>query len=225
MTEEEQSEQGRTSDGTSSEEYERRSVSRSEVVNRRNTVREESPWAINRITVSVALDGVWRTEFRPDGGVALNPDGSVRRAYAPVSADELRKATLLVKGAIGWDERRGDSVTVEHLQFDRSSQFEDEDSMLRREAWLLDMIPIAATVAGSLLLLLLAAVWRGRQRRVRSERAANGPARLSGVTRAYGAARSGGPVDGEQLRRSAADLARRRPQDAARALRRWLGED
>ena len=43
VTEEEQSEQGtyqRT--GTGSEEYERRSVSRSEVVNRRNTVREKA---------------------------------------------------------------------------------------------------------------------------------------------------------------------------------------
>jgi flagellar M-ring protein FliF len=225
VSEEQQSEVKRSSDGTASEDYERRSVTRSEVVNRRNTVREESPWAINRITVSVALDGVWRTEFRSDGGVALNQDGSVRRTYAPVSADDLRKAALLVKGAIGWDDRRGDSVTVEHLQFDRSRQFEHEDALLRREAWLLSLLPVAGGAVAALLLLIAVAVWRARHRRIRSARAASGTARLSGVARAYGQSSAGGPADGHQMRRSAEDLARRRPQDAARLLREWLVRD
>ena len=225
VTEEEQSEVKSTSDGTTTDDYERRSVSRSEVVNRRNTVREESPWAINRITVSVALDGVWRTEFRPDGGVVLDQDGSVQRTYAPVSGDELRKATLLVQDAIGWDQRRGDSVTVEHLPFDRGSQFEDEDALLRREAWLLSMLPTAAAGAGVLLLLAVVAVWRGRRRRRRSEIAASGPARLSNAMRAFGTDSTGGMPEREQMRRNAEHLARQRPQDAARALRRWLVED
>ena len=225
VAEEEQSETRSTSDGVATDAHERRSVSRSEVVNRRNTVREESPWAINRITVSVALDGVWRTEFRSDGGVARNPDGSVRRTYAPVSGDELRKATLLVKDAVGWDQRRGDSVTVEHLQFDRSGQFELEDAMLRREAWLLSLLPVAAAVAGGLLLLATVAVLRTRQRRRRVERTAGGPARLSSAMRVFGTDGSSGLADQEQMRRNAANLARRRPQDAARALRRWLVED
>lgn len=226
VTEDEESETRSSSDGVASENYERRSVSRSEVVNRRNTVREESPWAINRITVSVALDGVWRTEFRPDGGVALNPDGSVRRTYTAVSGDQLRKATLLVQDAIGWDRRRGDSVTMEHLQFDRSSEFEQEDALLRREAWLLSMLPVAgAAVAVLVLLLAMVVVLRGRQRRRRAERAAGGTARLSSATRVFGTRRPAGLADQEQMRRSAEHLARRRPQDAARALRRWLIED
>ena len=231
VAEEEQSEIRRSGDGVTGD-REIRSVSRSEVVNRRNTVREESPWAINRITVSVALDGVWRTEFRPDGRVALNPDGSARRTYAAVSGDELRKATQLVRDAIGWDQGRGDSVTVEHLQFDRSSQFEVEDALLRREARLLDRLPAAGAVAGGLLLLAAGALLRARQRRRRVERAAVGPARLSTATRVFGTERSGGRADQDrgladqqQMRRNAANLARRRPQDAARALRKWLGED
>ena len=224
VAEDEESE-SRSSGGAAGETYERRSVSRSEVVNRRNTVREESPWAINRITVSVALDGVWRTEFRPDGGVALNQDGSVRRTYTPVPGDELRKATLLVQDAIGWDRQRGDSVTVEHLQFDRSSQFEQEDVLLRREAWLLSMLPVAAAAAAVLLLLAPVVVLRRRRRRRRAQRAAGGTARLSSATRVFGTGTPGGLADQEQMRRSAEHLARRRPQDAARALRRWLVED
>ena len=38
-----------------------------EVVNRRNTVTEKSPWAINRITVSVALDGCGGPHSSPTG--------------------------------------------------------------------------------------------------------------------------------------------------------------
>ncbi len=231
VTHEEQSETMR-GDGAAGGDYERRSVSRSEVVNRRDTVTEKSPWEINRITVSVALDGVWRTVFEPDGGVALNPDGSVQRIYTPISAEELRKATLLIRDAVGWDGRRGDSVTVEHLQFDRSRQFQREDALLRREALLLRALPLAAAGVAGLLLLVGLAVWQGRHRRRRSARAARGPARLSAAIRAAGAGLGGaseqitdGERDREQMRRNAAHLARQRPADAARTLRRWLVED
>ena len=222
---EEQSETVRTTDGATGSDYERRSVSRNEVVNRRNTVTEKSPWAINRITASVALDGTWRTVFEPDGGVAVHPDGSVRRVYTPISDEDLRKATLLIEDAIGWDAGRGDSVTVEHLQFDRSHQFRREDALLRREAMLLRVLPpVVAGLAGCLLLAGLA-LWLGRQRRLRSARAATGPARLSAAIRAAGAGLTEGERDREQMRQNAAQLARRRPEDAARALRRWLVED
>ena len=116
----------------------------------------------------------------------MNSDGSVRRTYVPVSGEELRKATLLVQDAIGWDGRRGDSVTVEHLRFDRTGQFEQEDALLRREAWLLSMLPRVAAGAGLLLLLALASVVRGQRRRRRADRAAGSPARLSSAIRVFG---------------------------------------
>ena len=112
---------------------------------------------------------------------------------------------------------------MEHLQFDRTSQFEQEDALLRREAWLLSMLPRAAAGAG-LLLLAMAALVRGRRRRRRADLASGGTARLSNATRVFGTGNSG-LADQEQMRRNAEHLARRRPQDAARALRRWLGED
>jgi flagellar biosynthesis/type III secretory pathway M-ring protein FliF/YscJ len=43
--------------------------------------------------------------------------------------------------------------------------------------------------------------------------------------RAFGTDSTGGMPDREQMRRNAEHLARQRPQDAARALRRWLVDD
>ena len=205
--------------------YERTSVSRNEVVNRRNTVTEKSPWAINRITVSVALDGVWRTMFRSDGQILLNADGSVQREYTPVSANDLRKATLLIQDAIGWNQQRGDSVTVEHLQFDRMRQFQEEDAMLRREAELLRMLPLAAAGAAALLLTALGSWLWGRHRRSRAAMYSGmHPARLSAAARGGRAASPANLRSKAQMQQNAARLARERPADAARALRTWLVE-
>ena len=202
---------------------ERSSVTQNEVVNRRNTVSEKSPWTINRITVSVAIDGVWRSIFQTSGQVALNADGSVQRAYTPVSADDLRKARLLVEDAIGWDERRADSVTVEHLQFDRTGQFREQDEVLRREAELLRMLPLVTAGVGLLLVLAVFAGWRTRRRRLRAS-AHPHPARLSAAARGAGAGARGAERT-RAARQNAVELAREHPEDAARALRTWLVED
>jgi flagellar M-ring protein FliF len=205
--------------------YERSSVSRNEVVNRRNTVTEKSPWAINRITVSVALDGAWRTIFQPDGQIVLNADGSVQRRYMPVSAEDLRKATLLIQDAIGWDQLRGDSVTVEHLQFDRMRQFQQEDAMLRREAELLRMLPRVAAGAAAMLFVALCSWLWGRRRRSRAaQRSGIRPARLSAAARGGWAGSPATMRSKAQMQQNAVRLARERPADAARSLRTWLVE-
>ena len=202
---------------------ERGSAARNEVVNRR-TITEKSPWAINRITASVALDGVWRTVFEPDGRVVVNADGSVRREYTPVSAEDLRKAALLIQGAVGWDERRGDSVTVEHLQFDRTRQFRQEDALLRREAELLRLLPPAAAGAAALLVVAALSWWLGRRRRSRAAHHSGlRPARLRAAAR-NGRARDADNLRAREMQRNAASLARERPADAARAVRTWLAE-
>ena len=199
------------------------SVARNEV-SRRSTITEKSPWAINRVTVSVALDGVWRPVFEPDGRVVVNADGSVRRDYTPVSADELRKAALLIEGAVGWDRRRGDSVTVEHLQFDRTRQFQQEDALLRREAELLRLLPAAAAGAAALLAAAVLSWWLGRRRRARAAHHSGlRPARLRAAARS-GRARDADNLRAGEMRRNAANLARERPADAARAVRTWLAE-
>ncbi len=189
-----------------------------EVVNRRSTVSEKSPWTIDRITVSVALDGVWNRLYEPGGKLALTPGGGIRREYVPVPAEELRKAQVLIENAIGLDPERGDSVTVEQLPFDRTAQFRAEDALVREEAQRRRLLPAAgAAVAGAALtLLVLVRGWARRRRR--AELARGAAAAGNGAPHRTAARRK------EELRESAISLARKHPEDAARALRTWLSD-
>ena len=154
----------------------------------------------------------------------LNTDGSVQREYTPVSAEDLRKATLLIKAAIGWDQQRGDSVTVEHLQFDRMRQFQQEDAMLRREAELLHTLPGGGgsggvVVRGSRLLVLGAAPPVARRAALRH---ASGTLERRRARRLDGFARRHAKQDTDAAERG--QIGARASADAARALRTWLAE-
>lgn len=73
------------------------------------TVRTEvnEPGKIQRLSVAVAVDGV-----RPVGA-----DGAPGE-YAPRSEDEMERIEQLVRTAVGYDEARGDQVTVVNMPFD-----------------------------------------------------------------------------------------------------------
>ena len=97
-------------------------------------MRRRVPWNIERISVAVAIDGVWKWKYDENGEVLFTPDGSIQREYTPVEDPELDKAQTLVEHAIGYNRNRGDTVTVQHLQFDRTEQFKAEDEVFRRQA-------------------------------------------------------------------------------------------
>jgi len=63
--------------------------------------------SIKNISVAVLLDGVY----------TANEDGTQK--YDPRTAEEVKKLEELVKKAVGFDEVRGDKVTVENMQFKR----------------------------------------------------------------------------------------------------------
>jgi flagellar M-ring protein FliF len=69
----------------------------------RNQVREAGQ--VLKQSVAVLVDGSYTPE----------KDGT--RKYEPRSADELKQLTALVRSAIGYDEKRGDSVEVVNLRF------------------------------------------------------------------------------------------------------------
>ncbi len=60
---------------------------------------------VQRLSVAVLVDGVTTT----------GADG--KKSYQPRSADELKQVTALVRSAIGFDEKRGDSVEVVNMPF------------------------------------------------------------------------------------------------------------
>lgn len=70
----------------------------------RNAVREEG-LVIKRLSVAVALNGA--TQSTADGAVG----------YAPRNEEELARIDTLVKSAIGYNEARGDQVSVIDIRF------------------------------------------------------------------------------------------------------------
>ncbi|WP_304168546.1 flagellar basal-body MS-ring/collar protein FliF [Phenylobacterium aquaticum] len=72
------------------------------------TTRTETiePGKVKRISVAVAVDGV----------TALTKDGKPG-AYTPRSAEEMQRIEQLVKTAVGFDQTRGDQVTVVNVKF------------------------------------------------------------------------------------------------------------
>ena len=69
----------------------------------RNEIHEAG--AVKRLSVAVLVDGNYTTA----------KDGT--KTYAPRSADQLTQISNLVKSAIGYDQKRGDTVQVSNLQF------------------------------------------------------------------------------------------------------------
>lgn len=69
----------------------------------KNHVRETG--IVRRISVALMVDGTYSTNDNGD------------RVYAERNAEELKKIEALVKSAIGFDEKRGDTVEVVSMQF------------------------------------------------------------------------------------------------------------
>jgi len=60
---------------------------------------------IRRLSVAVLVDGNYETK----------PDGS--KTYSPRSPEEMKQIAALVRSAIGFDDKRGDSIEVANLRF------------------------------------------------------------------------------------------------------------
>ncbi|MDR0324119.1 MAG: flagellar M-ring protein FliF, partial [Treponema sp.] len=103
-----------------------------EEINQRLIQEERSP-QIDRVTVSVNIDGRWKWKYNEKGNPVVLPDGSIEREYTPVAAEDLRQAEALIRDAIGYNSARGDSVTVRNIAFDRTEEFKAEDAAYFRK--------------------------------------------------------------------------------------------
>ncbi len=215
--------------------YDQSALIQNEVVNKKSTYEEKSPWSINRITTGVAIDGVWRRVYNENGQLELNPDGSIKREYTPVSDEDLSKAEALIKDAIGYDRDRGDSVTVEHIPFDRGDQFTAEDEEFRRQRQIRTtiisvIIGIGAIIFAAILYRLIAKELE-RRRRLREEELArqHQAMREAALRRAE---EEGAEVELSveerarmEMQENAINMAREHPEDVAQLIRTWLLEE
>ncbi|MFZ5585893.1 MAG: flagellar basal-body MS-ring/collar protein FliF [Thermodesulfobacteriota bacterium] len=64
---------------------------------------------LKRLTVAVVVDGPYKEEKGEGGAVA--------RTFTPRSAEEMRQLTEIVRRAVGYNEGRGDEVTLANVPF------------------------------------------------------------------------------------------------------------
>jgi flagellar M-ring protein FliF len=205
-----------------------------EEINVRNIQEEKSP-QIDRVTVSVNIDGRWKWKFDEKRNPVILPDGSIEREFIEVPAEDLRKAEGLIRDAIGYSSARGDSVTVQNIRFDRTEEHNAEDAAYFRKKQI--QTTVIVFLSGLILLLFGFIVFRAisremeRRRRLAEEERARREQMLRESAMAE-AEQDGVEVSISleertrlELMESAINMAKEHPEDAAQLIRTWLLEE
>lgn len=122
----------------------RQQATRNYELGRQISYTNHDPVAINRISVAVVLDN------------KMSPDPEVEaQAW---TADELAQLTTLVQDAVGFNEARGDRVTVINNSFARPEPMAVEEISLLQQPWLHSLIKQG--LAGLFILLVVFGVLR-----------------------------------------------------------------
>jgi len=205
-----------------------------EEVNKRVTQEEKSP-QIDRVTVSVNIDGTWKWKYDAKRNPVITPEGSIEREYTPVSEEDIRKVQAYIRDAIGYNSARGDSVTVISSQFDRTEEFKAEDAAYFRKRQI--QTTVIVFFSGLILLLFGFIVFRmisremERRRRLSEEERARREQMLRESAMAE-AEQEGMDVSISmeertrmELMESAINMAKEHPEDVAQLIRTWLLEE
>jgi flagellar M-ring protein FliF len=203
-------------------------------INKREIQEDRSP-AIDRVTVSVNIDGNWKRKYNEKREPLVLPDGSIEREYIPVSPEELAGAQALIRDAIGYSAAKGDSVTVQNIRFDRTKEFAEEDAAYFRQKQI--QMTIMIFLAGLAVLLISFVVFRLISR----EMARRARLRAEELARQQAALRESALIDAEnegvevsmsveekrrmELQENAINMAKEHPADVAQLIRTWLLEE
>ncbi len=214
--------------------YESSSETQNEVVNTRSIQEQKSPFNIARISVAVAVDGIWNWDYDEKGKPVVDR-GSIQRTYTPVSDEDLAKALTLVQHAVGYSTARGDTVTVQHIPFDRSAEFKAEDAEYRRQqqiqqTMLFSIIALVILIAAFFIFRMISKELE-RRRRLREEELARQHQAMREQTLRQ-AEEEGIDVEMSvqerarmEMQENAKNMAREHPEDVANLIRTWLAEE
>ncbi|MDR1176287.1 MAG: flagellar M-ring protein FliF [Treponema sp.] len=207
---------------------------KNEEINKKTTQEEKSP-QIDRVTVSVNIDGKWKWKYTQKGRPAILPDGSIEREYTPVPAEDLRSSQYLIQNAIGYNAARGDAVTVQNIPVDRTNQFRDEDTAYFRDQQIRTTIfvflsGLVLLLVGFILFRLITREFERRRRiaeelRAQREQAARDAAIASAEEGGVDVSISVEERTRMELQESVANMAKEHPEDVARLIRTWLLEE
>ncbi len=205
-----------------------------EAINKRQSLEDKSP-GIDRISVSVNIDGLWKWKYNDKGQPTLGSDGSIEREYLAIDQAELDAAAALVRDAIGYDRSRGDSVTVRNIRFDRSSQFKSEDaSFFRRQQInsiiLYSLIGLAFLLVAFIVFRLVSRELERRRRIAEEKRALEQQMLRENAIRQAEEQNIEVSMSVEERKRldlqeHAINMAKEHPEDVAQLIRTWLREE
>jgi len=205
-------------------------------IGEKETQVDRSP-QIDRVTVSVNIDGKWKMKFDEKGNPVVQSDNTIERDYIPVPQEQLRAATALIQNAIGYNAARGDSVTVQNIPFERSKEFAEQDAAYFRQKQLQTTIIIF--IAGLTILLLGFIIFRAisremERRRLQAEKDRAMREQALRESEMMRAEQEGSGMDVSisveersrmELMESVTNLAKEHPEDCAKLIRTWLLEE
>ncbi|GHV51002.1 flagellar M-ring protein FliF [Spirochaetia bacterium] len=201
-------------------------------LNKKTTQIEQSP-KIDRVTVSVNIDGKWKWKYDEKGKPVTLPDGTIDREYIPVPAENLQAAQLLVQNAVGYVAGR-DAVTVQNIPFDRTKEFSEEDAAYFKQQQTTTTVLIF--LGGLVLLLVGFILFRTISRNLEQKRRAAEDERVrrEQAIRESTIAEDAQGVDVSlsveertrmELQENAVNMAKEHPEDVAQLIRTWLSEE
>jgi len=209
-------------------------VTQNEEINKRDIEQVVSP-SIQRVTVSVNIDGTWSWKYDKNGKVVLKPQGGIERDYKPVPDTELAEVASLVQGAVGYDKARGDTVTVKNIPYNHDSEFKKEDDAYMRQRQINDLIlylliAVAVLLTGFILYKVISREHE-RRRRIQEEKRAleQQMIRENAIRQAQDQTVEVSMSVEErkrlELQEHAINMAKEHPEDVAQLIRTWMREE
>ena len=203
-------------------------------INQRNTSEERSP-EINRVTVSVNIDGTWKLKYDEKRNPVIAEDGSRERVYTPIPEVDRRQTELLIQQAIGYNRARGDEVSVLNIPFDRTREFAEDDAAYfrRKQLEMGAMIFLGGLAVVLIAFILFRTITREIERRrrleaeerARREEALRQQALLQAEEDGMDVSISVEERTRMELQESVINMTREHPEDAAQLIRTWLLEE
>jgi flagellar M-ring protein FliF len=196
--------------------------------NRKVSEVQKQPWKVEKVALSVVVDGIWEKKESADGN-------KYERVYKPVSKEDLALIKKNLEAAIAFDSVRGDKISVITIPKDRTAQFFTEDSELAKQKAIKSAMITSLAILTFLILVIL--IYRAvkkeiaRRRRVKEEELA---AQQQMMREAALRVMEEGGADveislDEKLRRelleNAISMAKEKPEEVAQLLRTWLSDE
>jgi flagellar M-ring protein FliF len=201
------------------------SATRNYEVDRTISHTREPVGTVSRLTVAVALDN--KTSLDEKG----------KPVSTPFTKEEIDQMTALVKNAVGFDEKRGDNVSVVNAAFQTAPELEPVNVPLWQQPTVREIVKqgIGALLALGLILIVLRPLFRNLVGPSRAQALALAGANGTTVvlepaadTLTLGGTRSAPgtpPLGFEQKVELAKRVASQDPKQVAQVVKTWVGED